>query len=134
MPPDRKFHQMKAHEMHHGKRLVVRVSLAAALSTIQMTVRFSSFSPHVRGRTPWRCSEASHLSSPSANLTREFAPRRLCKVTPCIKSTIRLQTSMTSPRYEPIPFGTASVTNPYTGWGTQILFILTRRPRLDFRP
>ncbi|GFT20560.1 hypothetical protein TNCV_2183941 [Trichonephila clavipes] len=33
--------------------LDVRLSLAVTLSTIQVTVRFSSVSPQFRGRTPW---------------------------------------------------------------------------------
>ncbi|GFY34191.1 hypothetical protein TNCV_2504941 [Trichonephila clavipes] len=37
--------------------------------------------------------------------------------TPCREGTIHLQTSMSSPGFEPRPYGTAvSVTNHYTGW------------------
>ncbi|GFW11600.1 hypothetical protein TNCV_42351 [Trichonephila clavipes] len=34
--------QIDAHEIHHGKRLEVRLSLTLALSTKQVTVRISS--------------------------------------------------------------------------------------------
>ncbi|GFV25930.1 hypothetical protein TNCV_2920411 [Trichonephila clavipes] len=59
---------------------------------------------------------ASHLSSPSTNLTRGLASRRLFIVTLCREGTIHLQTSMPSPGFEPKPYNTAiSVTNHYTG-------------------
>ncbi|GFT79045.1 hypothetical protein TNCV_3094211 [Trichonephila clavipes] len=41
MPSDRQC-QIEAHKIHRGKELEVRLSLALALSTIQVTVRFSS--------------------------------------------------------------------------------------------
>ncbi|GFW59366.1 HTH_Tnp_Tc3_2 domain-containing protein [Trichonephila clavipes] len=45
--------------------------------------------------------------------------RRLFKVPPCHEGTIHLQTSMSSPGFEPSPNGTAfSVANHYTGWAT----------------
>ncbi|GFW83060.1 hypothetical protein TNCV_4604871 [Trichonephila clavipes] len=44
---------------------------------------------------------------------------RLIKVPPCREGTIHLQTSMSSPGFEPSPNGTAvSVANHYTGWET----------------
>ncbi|GFY28451.1 hypothetical protein TNCV_1971051 [Trichonephila clavipes] len=46
MPPDRQQHQLKAHEIHRGKGLVVHLSLA--LSTIQVTVRCGSVPPQFR--------------------------------------------------------------------------------------
>ncbi|GFX17811.1 uncharacterized protein TNCV_2292601 [Trichonephila clavipes] len=56
---------------------------------------------------------------PSTNHTRGLAARRLFRVPPCRKGTIHLQTSMSSPRFEPSPYGTAvSVANHYTGWAT----------------
>ncbi|GFU52162.1 transposable element Tcb2 transposase [Trichonephila clavipes] len=62
---------------------------------------------------------ASHLSSPSTNLRRRLAVRMLFRVPPCRKGTIHLQTSMSSPGFEPSPYGTAvSVANHYTGWAT----------------
>ncbi|GFV26208.1 hypothetical protein TNCV_3150081 [Trichonephila clavipes] len=36
---------IRAHEIHHGKELGERLSLDVALSTIQVTVRFSSVLP-----------------------------------------------------------------------------------------
>ncbi|GFU40270.1 hypothetical protein TNCV_1733701 [Trichonephila clavipes] len=47
-------------------------------------------------------SEASHLSSPSTNLTRGVVDRRLFRVPPCRAGTIHLQTSMSSPGFEPL--------------------------------
>ncbi|GFY26381.1 hypothetical protein TNCV_25781 [Trichonephila clavipes] len=64
-------------------------------------------------------SGASHLSSPSTNLTRELAARRLFKVPPCHEGTIHLQTSMSSPGFESRLDGTAvSVDNLYAGWAS----------------
>ncbi|GFW19945.1 hypothetical protein TNCV_866511 [Trichonephila clavipes] len=41
-------------------------------------------------------------------------------------STIHLQTSMSSPGFEPRPNGTAvSVANHYTGWTTYLLYLYT---------
>ncbi|GFU06304.1 hypothetical protein TNCV_4765971 [Trichonephila clavipes] len=69
----------------------------------------------------WRLSGASHLSTRSTNHTRGLTAQRLFNVPPCRKGTIPLQTSMSSPGFEPSPYGTAvSVTNPYTGWATRI--------------
>ncbi|GFW78023.1 uncharacterized protein TNCV_134931 [Trichonephila clavipes] len=70
-------------------------------------------------RTPWEYSGASDLSSPSINLTRGLAAQQLFKVPPCQEGTIHLQTSMSSPEFEPLAKGTAlRVTNHYTGWTT----------------
>ncbi|GFY02071.1 uncharacterized protein TNCV_5099321 [Trichonephila clavipes] len=78
-----------------------------------VTERFGSIPPQLRGRTLWGCSEASHHSSPSTHLTRGLAARRLFKVLPCREGTIHLQTSLSSPRFEPSPYGpTVSVPLP----------------------
>ncbi|GFX80110.1 hypothetical protein TNCV_2107561 [Trichonephila clavipes] len=59
---------------------------------------------------------ASHLFSPSTNLTRGLAARWLFEVPSCREGTIHLQTSMSSPGFEPRPNGTAvSVANHCTG-------------------
>ncbi|GFU36189.1 hypothetical protein TNCV_191941 [Trichonephila clavipes] len=85
---------------------------------MQVTVRFGSVPPQFRGRTLWGWSEASHLSS--TYHTRGLAARRLFRVLPCRKDTIHLQTSMSSPGFEPSPYGTTvSVANHYTGWVTR---------------
>ncbi|GFY23223.1 uncharacterized protein TNCV_3764621 [Trichonephila clavipes] len=43
-----------------------------------------------------------------------------CVVTPCLKGTIHLQTSISSPGFEPSPYGTAvSTANHCTGWATR---------------
>ncbi|GFX03434.1 hypothetical protein TNCV_4634461 [Trichonephila clavipes] len=43
----------------------------------------------------------SHISSPSTNLTRGLAARRILRVLPCREDTIHLQTPMTSLGFEP---------------------------------
>ncbi|GFV24499.1 hypothetical protein TNCV_813831 [Trichonephila clavipes] len=78
---------------------------------MQVTVRFDS---QFRGRNPWGWSGAS-LSSPSTNHTRGLTARQLFRVHSCLKGTIHLQTFVSSPGFEPSPYGTAvSVTNHYT--------------------
>ncbi|GFU21397.1 hypothetical protein TNCV_891411 [Trichonephila clavipes] len=68
----------------------------------------------------WGRSGASHLSSPSTNLTRGHAARRLSVVPPCSDGTIHLQTSISSPGFKPRPYGTgASFANYETGWATE---------------
>ncbi|GFX05534.1 hypothetical protein TNCV_3434381 [Trichonephila clavipes] len=65
--------------------------------------------------TLWEWSGASLFSSPSTNLSRGRAARRLFRVPPCREATAHLQRSMTFPGFEPRPYGTAvSVTNHYT--------------------
>ncbi|GFW76578.1 hypothetical protein TNCV_2681951 [Trichonephila clavipes] len=49
--------RIKAHKINLGKELDVCLTLAIALSTIQMTVRFSSNPPQFRGNTPWKGQE-----------------------------------------------------------------------------
>ncbi|GFX42055.1 hypothetical protein TNCV_2134701 [Trichonephila clavipes] len=59
-----------------------------------------------------RWSGASHLSSPSTNLTRGLAARWLFRVLPCHKDTIHLQTSIIYLGFEPRSYNTAvSITN-----------------------
>ncbi|GFW52521.1 hypothetical protein TNCV_404491 [Trichonephila clavipes] len=67
---------------------------------MQVTVRFCLFPSQFGGRTLWEWSGASQLSSPSANHTRG-----------CHEGTVHLQTSMTSPRLESRPYGTAGYSN-----------------------
>ncbi|GFV55715.1 hypothetical protein TNCV_755151 [Trichonephila clavipes] len=67
----------------------------------------------------WGWPGTTHLSIPSNNHTRGLAARRLFRVPPCRKGTIHLQSSMSSPGFEPNPYGTAvSDTDHYTGWAT----------------
>ncbi|GFV51656.1 hypothetical protein TNCV_1320121 [Trichonephila clavipes] len=98
--------------------LVVRASdsrpegLAVALSTKQLTVRFSRFHLNFEVVYPLRWSGTFHLFFPSTNLTRGLVTRRLFRVPPFHKGIIHLQTSMPSPGCEPRPYGTAvSVTS-----------------------
>ncbi|GFU86045.1 hypothetical protein TNCV_3070471 [Trichonephila clavipes] len=57
----------------------------------------------------WWWSGTSHFSTPSTNQTRGLAARRLFRVAPYRKGTIHLQTSMSSPGFEPSPYGTADI-------------------------
>ncbi|GFW93755.1 hypothetical protein TNCV_4220361 [Trichonephila clavipes] len=95
--------------------------------------RSRSFEHHTGGSTIWLVSTpilkedtlgwsgASHISSPSTNHTRGFAARGLFIVPPCREGTTHLQASMSSPEFEPRPYGTAvSFANHYTGWPTFI--------------
>ncbi|GFV49674.1 hypothetical protein TNCV_1959821 [Trichonephila clavipes] len=101
---DQQLYQIKVREIHRGKGLIIRLSFSVALSTIQVTVRFSQF----RGKTLCGWSEAS----------REDLRLSSClRVPPCRKGTIHLQTSMPSAGFELGSYGTAvSVTNHYIGW------------------
>ncbi|GFV85292.1 probable RNA-directed DNA polymerase from transposon X-element [Trichonephila clavipes] len=49
----------------------------------------------------------SHLSFPFTDHTRRLASRRLFRVPSCRKGNIHLQTSMSSPGFEPSPYGIA---------------------------
>ncbi|GFU41096.1 DDE_3 domain-containing protein [Trichonephila clavipes] len=82
-------------------------------SFTQVTVRFCSVPPQFRGRKPWGWLGASHLSSPSANHTRGLAARWLCRIPPMPQTHYTFfQTSMSSPGFEPSPYGIAvSVAN-----------------------
>ncbi|GFW83359.1 hypothetical protein TNCV_2544571 [Trichonephila clavipes] len=85
-----------------------------------MTVQFSSVHPNFEGEHLGGGS-GPHLSSPSTNLTKGLAARRLFIVPPCCKGTIHLQTSMSSLGFEPSPYGTAiCIANHYTGWATRL--------------
>ncbi|GFV65518.1 hypothetical protein TNCV_1737551 [Trichonephila clavipes] len=120
MPPDRQRPTKFIMEnCCHDELMTVTLFVSRTLSTIQVTLRFGSIPPQFRGKTLWVWSEASHLSSPSTNHTRGLATRRLFSVPPCRAGTIHLQTTMSSPGFEPSPYGTAvSVANHYTGWAT----------------
>ncbi|GFX49493.1 hypothetical protein TNCV_4901351 [Trichonephila clavipes] len=71
---------------------------------MQVTVRLCSVLTQFRGRKPWVWTGASHLSSSSISQTRCLVARRLFRVPPCGKGTIRLQTSMSSTEFEPRPY------------------------------
>ncbi|GFV39858.1 hypothetical protein TNCV_4144951 [Trichonephila clavipes] len=68
----------------------------------------------------YNCSDSKEESPgggqrPSTNHTRGLAARWLFRVPPCRKGTIHLQTSMSSPEFEPSPYGTAvRIANHYT--------------------
>ncbi|GFU50868.1 hypothetical protein TNCV_4460781 [Trichonephila clavipes] len=97
----------------------------------EVTARFCSVPHQFRGRKPWGWPGASHLSSASPNHTRGLAARRLFRVPPCRKDTIHLQTSMSSPGFEPSTYGTAvNVANHYTSWANMLYKI----KRLKLQP
>ncbi|GFS90136.1 hypothetical protein TNCV_508041 [Trichonephila clavipes] len=79
---------MKAHEIHRGKRPVVRMSLSVTLSTIQVAVGIlARFQPNLEREHPGG-SETSLLFSPSTNLTRGLAARLLFRVPPYRKGLL----------------------------------------------
>ncbi|GFS86219.1 hypothetical protein TNCV_660981 [Trichonephila clavipes] len=93
-----------------------RLSLAVALRMIQVIERFISVSPNLEREHSGGGQGTADLSSPSTNLTRGLAARRLFKV-PYHKGTIHLKTSTSSLGFEPSPNGTTvSVANHYIGW------------------
>ncbi|GFW82877.1 uncharacterized protein TNCV_3494471 [Trichonephila clavipes] len=105
-------HPISGKPLSNGRRASASLN-AVALSAIQVTERFSSVHPNLEGKH-----QGGGLG-PSTNLTRGLAARRLFKVPPCREGTIHLQTSMSSPGFEPSPSGTAvNVANHYTGWAT----------------
>ncbi|GFX98007.1 transposable element Tcb2 transposase [Trichonephila clavipes] len=64
---------------------------------------------------------ASHLSSLFTSHKRGLATRQLFREPPRRKGTIHLQTSMSSPGFEPSPYDTAvSVSNHYTHWAESV--------------
>ncbi|GFV51216.1 hypothetical protein TNCV_2545651 [Trichonephila clavipes] len=69
------------------------------------------------GEQPGGGSGASHLSSLATNLTRGLTARRLFRVPPCLEGTMHLQPFLSSPGFEPRPYGIeVGVANHYTGW------------------
>ncbi|GFU57138.1 hypothetical protein TNCV_1780011 [Trichonephila clavipes] len=124
-PPDWQC-QIDAHEIHRGKGLHIRLSLAVALNSMPVTSNiWLVSSPILRENT---LGVVRGLSSPSTSLTRGLVARRLFRVPSCRVGTIHLQTSMPSPGFEPRPYGTAgSVTNHFTGWAAIEYSVLTSR-------
>ncbi|GFV46651.1 hypothetical protein TNCV_4226661 [Trichonephila clavipes] len=109
--------QKEAHATHHSKGLACTPVVSRSL---EHNVGDSTFwlisTPFLRENT-LGASGAFHISSPSINLTRGLAARRLFEVPPCREGTIHLQTSMPSPGLKPRSNGTGvRVTNRYTGW------------------
>ncbi|GFV62119.1 hypothetical protein TNCV_4109221 [Trichonephila clavipes] len=77
-----------------------------------MPVASRSFEHHTGVSTIWMISspilrENSWGWSGATDLTRGLAALRLFRVAPCRKGTIHLQASMSSPGFEPSPYGTA---------------------------
>ncbi|GFW20666.1 hypothetical protein TNCV_1048891 [Trichonephila clavipes] len=106
----------KAHEIHHGKGLDVRLPLALAF---EHHTGYSTFwlgsTPILRENTLGVVKSLPCLFL-STNLTKGLAARRLFRVPLCRKGPIHLQTSMSSPEFEPRLYGTAvRVANHYTG-------------------
>ncbi|GFW28798.1 hypothetical protein TNCV_201211 [Trichonephila clavipes] len=102
-----------AHGIHHGKGLDVRLSLAVALSTMQVKGWFSSVHSNFKGEHP------RGGQGPPTSLTIELEARHLCREPPCRKDPFYIQTPMTSPEFEPRPYDTTvNVDNHFTGWAT----------------
>ncbi|GFX87266.1 hypothetical protein TNCV_3819961 [Trichonephila clavipes] len=85
-----------------------RLSLAVALSTMQVTVRFGSVSPQFGGRTLWRGQRP-----PTSLLLPPTSPEDLrfdgyLEVPPCREGTIHLQISMSSPGFIPSAYAQQS--------------------------
>ncbi|GFY30671.1 hypothetical protein TNCV_3118311 [Trichonephila clavipes] len=100
--------------------LDVRLLLAVVLNTIQVTVRFSSVPPQFKERTPWS-SQRPPTSLPFPPTSQEDLQLDgyLESPHPWCKSTIHLQTFISSLGFEPWPYSSAvSVANHYTGWAT----------------
>ncbi|GFT81151.1 hypothetical protein TNCV_3882561 [Trichonephila clavipes] len=77
---------------------------------------FSSVPHQFRGRPAWEGIRGLSPPSSSTNLMRGPAVQWLFRVSPSRKGFAHLQTSITSPRFVPRPYSTAtSVTSHYTG-------------------
>ncbi|GFS98454.1 hypothetical protein TNCV_3478481 [Trichonephila clavipes] len=87
------------------QQLLDNVVQTLALSTIQVSVLFCSVPLQFGGRKPCRCQGPPTSLPPTA---RGFAARRLFRVPPCPKGTVLLQTSMSSPGFEPVPTASQS--------------------------
>ncbi|GFS56002.1 hypothetical protein TNCV_2564481 [Trichonephila clavipes] len=99
----------------------LRLSLALVLSTMQVTVRFCSVSSQFRGRKTWGCTGASHLSSPSTNLTRGLAARDCYLEYPHATKALYIYKHPCLLRdSNPVPTA-LSVANHYTGWTTGVI-------------
>ncbi|GFV38681.1 retrovirus-related Pol polyprotein from transposon 297 [Trichonephila clavipes] len=101
-----KYHEIKdieAHEIHRGigLRCIPVVSCSSEHHAGDNTIWLGS-TPILKENI-WSSSDASQLSSPSFNLTRELVARWLFRVTPFHKGTIHLQTYMLSRGFEPRP-------------------------------
>ncbi|GFS83242.1 hypothetical protein TNCV_599961 [Trichonephila clavipes] len=98
--------------------LVVRLSLAIALNTMQVTARFDSVSPRLRENTLRLVLEASHLF-PNPPTSREDLRLEGYLENPHAAKALHLQASMPSPGIEPRLYDTlVSVTNHYIRWAT----------------
>ncbi|GFU63173.1 hypothetical protein TNCV_3465971 [Trichonephila clavipes] len=68
---------------------------------------------------PW--GRVRDLPPLAINLTRGLAARPLFRVPPCREGIMHLQTSISSPGFEPRLYGTTvRVVNYFTGWVTNI--------------
>ncbi|GFV46854.1 hypothetical protein TNCV_1938771 [Trichonephila clavipes] len=74
------------------------------------------FHPNFKGEDPGGVPGASHLISPSTNLTKGIAAVWLFRVLTCRKGIIHLQPPLSSPGFEPWLYATTvSITNYYIG-------------------
>ncbi|GFX05707.1 acetoacetyl-CoA synthetase [Trichonephila clavipes] len=111
------------HSAGFHKKLDVdsRVFLQNAVARVQSMTQDSQLARSIKAKlATWIVerektlgwSGASRLSSTSTNLTRGLEARRLFRVPPCRKGTIHLQTSVSSPGFEPSSYGTTSLLGP----------------------
>ncbi|GFT85951.1 hypothetical protein TNCV_3255931 [Trichonephila clavipes] len=86
---------------------------------MQVTVRFCSAPPQFRWRKPWG-DQGPRTFLPLPPTSREdLRLNGHLEYPSCRKDTIHLQTSMSSPGFEPNPYGTAvNFANHYTSWPT----------------
>ncbi|GFX81083.1 hypothetical protein TNCV_1910761 [Trichonephila clavipes] len=86
---------------------------------MQMTVRFYSVPPQLRGKNP-----GNGQGPPTSLFLFHQSHERTCssmaiESTPCRKGTLHLETSMSSPGFEFGPYDpAAAIANYSTGWAT----------------
>ncbi|GFU73094.1 hypothetical protein TNCV_1353851 [Trichonephila clavipes] len=98
---------IEAPEIHRGNGLVLGVSLAAALSAIQVTP-YDLVWFHLNLESPLWAGQGPFTSLPLPPTSREAA-RRIFRMLPCHTGTIHLQTPMPSPGFDPDPTALQSV-------------------------
>ncbi|GFU52965.1 hypothetical protein TNCV_1142571 [Trichonephila clavipes] len=91
---------------------------------MQVTARFVLFHPNLEGENPGG-GQGPPTSLPLPPTTREdLRLDGYLEYPPAAKGTIHLQTSMSSPGFEPSPYGTTvSIANHSTGWETCFLYL-----------
>ncbi|GFT16801.1 hypothetical protein TNCV_1334051 [Trichonephila clavipes] len=106
-------------------------NLRLSLAPCRRQYVFARFHPNLEAKIP---GDGQGPQPPSSNHTRGLAARRLFRVPQSRKGPIYLQTSMSSPGFEPSPYDIAvSVANHSTGWETDMfLIIMNKRYRKKY--